>query len=115
MPDFIALRGDPSDGLPGVVGIGEKTAARLIADHGSLEAVLAAPALAPGVRSKLRAAIDYLAAATEVVLPRPDVPLPDGIDLRLPTEVADEAFLDEASEQYNLGNAVGRVRAALGI
>jgi 5'-3' exonuclease len=40
VPDFIALRGDPSDGIPGAKGIGEKTAADLLARHGSLEAVL---------------------------------------------------------------------------
>ena len=42
MPDFIALRGDPSDGLPGAKGIGEKTAADLLRRHGSLEAAIAA-------------------------------------------------------------------------
>jgi 5'-3' exonuclease len=41
VPDFIALRGDPSDGIPGAKGIGEKTAADLLSRHGSLEAVLA--------------------------------------------------------------------------
>ena len=40
VPDFIALRGDPSDGIPGAKGIGEKTAADLLSRHGSLEAVL---------------------------------------------------------------------------
>ena len=40
MPDFIALRGDPSDGLPGAKGVGEKTAATLLREHGSLEALL---------------------------------------------------------------------------
>ena len=42
MPDFIALRGDPSDGLPGAKGIGEKAAADLLRRHGSLEGALAA-------------------------------------------------------------------------
>ena len=42
VPDFIALRGDPSDGIPGAKGIGEKTAADLLKRHGSLEAALAA-------------------------------------------------------------------------
>src|SRR5439155_17650245 len=41
VPDFIALRGDPSDGLPGAKGIGEKTAADLLRRHGSLETALA--------------------------------------------------------------------------
>jgi DNA polymerase-1 len=40
VPDFIALRGDPSDGLPGAKGVGPKTAAELLRRHGSLEAVL---------------------------------------------------------------------------
>jgi DNA polymerase-1 len=40
VPDFIALRGDPSDGLPGAQGVGEKTAAELLREHGSLEGVL---------------------------------------------------------------------------
>ena len=42
VPDFIALRGDPSDGLPGAPGIGAKTAAELLRRYGSLEDVLAA-------------------------------------------------------------------------
>ncbi|MDX6623214.1 MAG: hypothetical protein QOE75_1146 [Solirubrobacterales bacterium] len=40
VPDFIALRGDPADGLPGAKGVGEKTAAELLRRHGSLEAIL---------------------------------------------------------------------------
>jgi len=42
VPDFIALRGDPSDGLPGAPGVGAKTAAELLREHGSLEALLSA-------------------------------------------------------------------------
>ena len=42
VPDFIALRGDPSDGLPGAPGIGAKTAAELLREHGTLEALLSA-------------------------------------------------------------------------
>ena len=41
MPDFIALRGDPSDKLPGAKGVGPKTAASLLGQYGSLEAMLA--------------------------------------------------------------------------
>jgi DNA polymerase-1 len=48
VPDFIALRGDPSDGLPGAPGIGAKTAAELLGAHGSLEAVLAAAGATEG-------------------------------------------------------------------
>jgi DNA polymerase-1 len=55
VPDFIALRGDPSDGLPGAKGVGEKTAAELLRRHGSLEAVLE-QAIAE-TRPKLRTAL----------------------------------------------------------
>jgi 5'-3' exonuclease len=59
VPDFIALRGDPSDGLPGAPGIGAKTAAELLRAHGTLEALLAAaeradPALRPRTAATLR-------------------------------------------------------------
>src|SRR5206468_1393437 len=74
--DFAILRGDPSDGLQGVPGIGEKTAAKLIAEHGSLEALLASPTVPPAIARRLEAARDYLAAARRVVLPVTDIPLP---------------------------------------
>jgi DNA polymerase-1 len=50
VPDFIALRGDPSDGLPGAKGVGEKTAADLLRRHGSLEAVLDSAVEQPSAR-----------------------------------------------------------------
>src|SRR4029450_9397926 len=80
--DFAALRGDPSDGLPGVAGVGEKTAARLIERYGSIArppAALAASAssFAPGLRAKLAAARDYLGVAPTVVRVALDVPLPE--------------------------------------
>jgi len=78
VPDFIALRGDPSDGLPGARGIGEKTAADLLARHGSLEAALARPiGETPRVQGALRDQAgelrDFLAIATlqRVPVPRP--------------------------------------------
>ncbi len=55
VPDFIALRGDPSDGLPGARGVGPKTAAALLRRHGSLEAVLESAIREP--RPKLRSAL----------------------------------------------------------
>ena len=54
VPDFIALRGDPSDGLPGAPGIGPKTAAELLERHGSLEGAIAA---ADGERPRIAAAL----------------------------------------------------------
>jgi 5'-3' exonuclease len=69
---FAAMRGDPSDGLPGVSGVGEKTAAGLLREFGDLEGIIAAAAdlavtLSPSVRAKLLAAADYLAVAPAVV------------------------------------------------
>jgi 5'-3' exonuclease len=54
VPDFIALRGDPSDGLPGAPGIGAKTAAELLLAHGSLEGVLAAAEATAGAGGEMR-------------------------------------------------------------
>src|SRR6185312_561547 len=77
--DFATLRGDPSDGLPGVAGVGEKTAATLLAEYGSLTGLLAAAAdpassVKPAVRKRLEAAQDYLAVAPEVVRVRAEAP-----------------------------------------
>jgi 5'-3' exonuclease len=68
VPDFIALRGDPSDGLPGAKGIGEKTAAELLQRHGTLEAALegAVRESKPSVRSALMSAPDELRAFKEI-------------------------------------------------
>jgi 5'-3' exonuclease len=66
VPDFIALRGDPSDGLPGAPGIGAKTAAELLRAHGSLEAVLAAAGADTDARDSAAAAV----RATRALRPR---------------------------------------------
>src|SRR5206468_454022 len=64
--DYAILRGDPSDGLPGVRGIGEKSAAELVRRYGSLEGILAARDLSPSIRAKLAVSGDYLDAARRV-------------------------------------------------
>ncbi len=68
VPDFIALRGDPSDGLPGARGIGEKTAASLLDDHGTLDALLDAPLLesTPRIRGALHDHREELLAYREI-------------------------------------------------
>src|SRR5699024_69536 len=84
--DFAVLRGDPSDGLPGVAGIGEKTAAALVASYGDLEGMVDAAGqgkLGPSVTRRLTAAVDYLGPARTVVAVATDVPLPE-LDLTLP-------------------------------
>src|SRR5262245_3812547 len=110
--DFALLRGDPSDGLPGVVGIGEKTAARLLATHGSLDAVLASSSLPPAIARRLEAGRAYLAAAREVVPPVTTVPLPQQA-LRLPAAPAHPRTLAGLARTHGLGGAIGRVEAAL--
>ena len=110
--DFALLRGDPSDGLPGAPGIGEKTAARLIAEHGSLASVLAARTLPPAVARRLEAAQTYLAAARRVVPPVADVPLPP-LDLSLPKAPAHPRRLARLAREHELAGPVGRVEKAV--
>src|SRR6058998_459905 len=110
--DFALLRGDPSDGLPGVPGIGEKTAAALIARHGSLAAVLASRSLPPAVARRIEAARDYLAAARRVVPPATDVPLPP-LSLALPTAPAKPRVARRLAAEHRLDAVVARVEAAL--
>jgi DNA polymerase-1 len=63
VPDFIALRGDPSDGLPGAAGVGPKTAADLLGRHGSLEGAIAgAVHERPKITAALQDAADELAS-----------------------------------------------------
>lgn len=115
--DFAALRGDPSDGLPGVPGIGEKTAARLLDRYGGVPEILAAagdPAagLAPGVRTRLLAARDYLTAAVRVVTVARDVPLPP-VDTTLPHAPADPQRLLTLAQTWNLAGPCRRIVDAL--
>ena len=80
MPDFIALRGDPSDGIPGAKGIGEKTAADLLQRHGSLENAIEPACARRSRRVRARAAAtrrDELRAFKEIAtLQDVDVELP---------------------------------------
>ena len=115
--DFAALRGDPSDGLPGVPGVGEKTAARLIDRYGSLDTLLAAlddPAagFAPGVRAKLVAARDYLSAAPKVVRVAHDAPVPP-VDGTLPCAPPDGERVLALAERWNVAGALKRLVDAL--
>ncbi len=111
--DFAALRGDASDGLPGVAGIGEKTAATLLNRFGDLPGILAAsldPAsdLAPGPRRKLKDAADYLAVAPTVVEVTRSIDLGTP-DLTLPrTPVAPDRLV-ALSERWGLGGSVARL------
>ena len=115
--DFATLRGDSSDGLPGVGGIGEKTAASLLATHGSLAGLLEAAeapdgGLSAGVKAKLAAAADYLKVAPTVVNVVRDLDLPslDEVGARLQPVTGDSrAQLQGLSTEWNLGGAVKRL------
>jgi 5'-3' exonuclease len=110
--DYALLRGDPSDNLPGVPGIGQVTAARLITEHGSLTALLRSRTLPAAVATRLTAARDYLDAARRVVLPVGTVPLPP-LALTLPTAPADKRVLERAATEHRLAGAIARVTEAL--
>ncbi|MEV0237292.1 5'-3' exonuclease H3TH domain-containing protein [Nonomuraea sp. NPDC050786] len=117
--DFATLRGDPSDGLPGVAGVGEKTAAALITRFGSLDALLEAldagvtDGFPAGSRTRLAAARDYLSAAPAVVEVASDAPLPPA-DLTLPAKPRDPEALVRLADRYGLDSPLNRLFDALG-
>ncbi len=113
------LRGDPSDGLPGVSGIGEKTAAKLITEYGGLDELETAAAdpsssLTPRNRKALIASADYLSAARTVVFVRTDAETVESTDDRLPAAPADPGRLVELAAELGIGTSVGRLSKALG-
>jgi 5'-3' exonuclease len=115
--DFAVLRGDPSDGLPGVPGVGEKTAAALVRQFGGIDDIIAAVdkghgGFPPGSRAKLTAARDYLEVAPAVVRTATDVPLPP-IDGDLPATLADPARLKELDERWRLSSSLSRFVSAI--
>jgi DNA polymerase-1 len=107
VPDFIALRGDPSDGLPGAPGIGAKTAADLLSRHGSLEEAIAQAA---GERPKVAAALtehaDALRAFREIATLRAtEVTLPDDRETDLDSGA-------RAARGYGMNRLAERLEAA---
>jgi 5'-3' exonuclease len=116
--DLAVLRGDPSDGLPGVAGIGEKTAAALLHRYGDIQSMLAAldagdAGLTKAQRTRLAAGRDYLAVAPDVVRVLRDADLPD-VDDVLPATPADPDALVGLAERWGIGSSLGRVVDALG-
>lgn len=115
--DFAVLRGDPSDGLPGVPGVGEKTAAALIATFGSVAAIVNAldsghGGFPGGSRRKVAAARDYLDVAPPVVQVARDAPVP-AVHGTLPVKPADPARLAALDTRWDLGSSLRRAAAAL--
>jgi 5'-3' exonuclease len=115
--DLALLRGDPSDGLPGVPGIGEKTAAKLLDAFGDLGGIMAAvddprSKLTPTQRKRLDGARAYVAVAPDVVLVAKDVPVPD-VGTALPVEPRDPELLDALASRWGLGGSLQRLLSTL--
>lgn len=113
--DFATLRGDASDGLPGAKGIGDKSAAILVNEFGSIEALLQAlddPMADLPFRGKLQGARSYLEVAPDVVRVRRDVPLPLHRP-ELPRQLADPDALDWLADRWGLQRSVDRLLAVL--
>jgi 5'-3' exonuclease len=115
--DFAVLRGDPSDGLPGVPGIGEKTAAAIVSRFGVIEDVLAAAArgsagFPSGAHTKVLAAQDYLLNAPAVVRGRTDVPIPE-LDDAIVAEPDDPDRLGELGARLGVESSIARVQQAI--
>jgi 5'-3' exonuclease len=110
--EYAILRGDPSDGLPGVKGVGEKTARELVTTYPSLEAMLAAAAdgdraIKPALRAKLLESADYIASMQRLVPIHTDSPLSLWAGER-----DDEGLLADAPE-LGLKGPIQRLLAAL--
>lgn len=117
--DLALLRGDPSDGLPGVPGVGEKTAAKLLAEFGDLAGILAAvddrrAKLTPTQRKRLDLARPYLAVAPKVVRVAGDVPLPD-VDTALPRAPRNPGAVDALGARWGLGGSLQRLLRTLSV
>ncbi|MFD4293198.1 5'-3' exonuclease H3TH domain-containing protein [Rhodococcus sp. NPDC058505] len=116
--ELALLRGDPSDGLPGVRGVGEKTASALLQQYGSVAALRAAvddpdSGLAKGIRGKLAASADYLDAALPVVRVATDAPVDlSGPDV-LPADPVDPDRLAALAEELAIGASIGRLTTAM--
>jgi 5'-3' exonuclease len=119
--DFAVLRGDPSDGLPGVAGVGAKTAAALINEFGDLAGIRAAvartvvpkPPLTAAVLKRMHAAASYLDSAPVVVAVEKAIDLPP-IEGTLPRVPADPPALASLAAAHGLESSLRRLGAALG-
>lgn len=117
--ELALLRGDPSDGLPGVPGVGEKTAATLLAQYGSLDGILAAARdprskMSKAYRNKLLAAVDYIEKAGPVVRVATDAELDwTTASDALPLAAEHPGKVVELAEQYGVMSSIGRLQKAL--
>jgi 5'-3' exonuclease len=115
--DFATLRGDASDGLPGVAGVGEKTAATLLNRFGSIPWIIAAAddpdsEMGPAPRRRIKEALPYLAVAPDVVAVARDLDL-GTLDLICPVTPADPDKVVELNDRWDLGSSAVRLVQAL--
>lgn len=113
--DMATLRGDTSDGLPGVPGIGDKTAASLLRNFSDLDGVRRAvddpdAPMSPRIRASVRDAADYLTAAIQVVEVVRDLPVPPA---PVGPPMPDVALLGAIGEEFGISGAVGRYLKAV--
>jgi 5'-3' exonuclease len=117
--ELALMRGDASDGLPGVAGIGEKTASTLLQTYGSLAAIEAAAQdptskMAAAQRKKLLAAADYITAALPVVLVATDAPVSLSMESdALPLAARDPQRVADLAGKYGVTNSIARLQKAL--
>jgi len=121
--ELALLRGDPSDGLPGVPGVGEKTAATLLAQHGSLENILAAAhdpksKMSKAYRTKLLAATDYIERAGPVVRVASNLASDAELNWSMASDILPLAAehprkVAKLAEQYGVTSSIGRLQKAL--
>ena len=115
--DFATLRGDASDGLPGVTGVGDKTAATLLQRFGDIPGIIAAAQdpdgdMGPGPRRRIKEALDYLEVAPKVVAVARDIDLGDPATT-LPRTPRDPEMLAALSTEFGLTSPVERLVATL--
>ncbi|GAA2048626.1 5'-3' exonuclease [Williamsia deligens] len=120
--ELAILRGDPSDGLPGVKGVGEKTASTLLREFGDLDAVEAAARagdrrISARIAASITDAHDYLAAARTVVFVRTDADVvyeSGDAPALVPAGPADGAALSALVDELGIGSSVNRMATAFG-
>jgi DNA polymerase-1 len=117
VPDFIGLKGDTSDNIPGVPGIGDKTAADLLQRFGSLEGVLDSIDQISGAKRKqnLTEHAEEARVSKQLATAKRDLPLPDDLDLgALASQPPDRSRLREVFREFELRDPLRRLEEALG-